>query len=162
MDFSCIHHCWKPQLVGLKLRGIKVALRRKEKVEATSVQFVKILAIIGPAARGVTRRTLLLWWKWGNKMLLFFYSLLLLVIFVTNTLLCYYHCSCSCRGPPKKKAKKTKTTQSSIVPWEGEAPAASMSFPLRWEISYLAAVRKICLCLCFNSKHLSFLILAKI
>ncbi|PAN20020.2 hypothetical protein PAHAL_3G313500 [Panicum hallii] len=33
------------------------------------------------------------------------------------------------RGPPEKKAKKTKTTESSIVPLEDEAPAASMSFP---------------------------------
>ena len=72
IDFSCIHHYWKPQLVGLKLRGIKATLRRKEKVKSTSVQFVKILAIIGWAARGVTWRILPLWWKRGNKMLLFF------------------------------------------------------------------------------------------
>ncbi|RLN12429.1 hypothetical protein C2845_PM09G14100 [Panicum miliaceum] len=36
---------------------------------------------------------------------------------------------CQRRGPLKKKANKTKTAQSSIVPWEDEAPAASMSFP---------------------------------
>jgi hypothetical protein len=38
---------------------------------------------------------------------------------------------CSCRGPPKKKAK---SVSSSIVPLEDDAPAASMSFPLRFAI----------------------------
>jgi len=36
---------------------------------------------------------------------------------------------CSCRGPPKKRVK---SAQSSIVPLEEDAPAASMSFPPRF------------------------------
>ncbi|WVZ79720.1 LOW QUALITY PROTEIN: hypothetical protein U9M48_027268 [Paspalum notatum var. saurae] len=39
-------------------------------------------------------------------------------------------------GPPKKKAKTTKSTQSSIVPVENEAHAASMSFPpSQWSVA---------------------------
>jgi hypothetical protein len=41
---------------------------------------------------------------------------------------------CSCRGPPKKRAK---TTQSSIVPLEDDAPVATMSFPPRFANYYL-------------------------
>lgn len=33
------------------------------------------------------------------------------------------------RGPPKKRTRTTKSAQSSIVPIEDEAPAATMSFP---------------------------------
>ncbi|KAG2588817.1 uncharacterized protein LOC120673378 isoform X2 [Panicum virgatum] len=33
------------------------------------------------------------------------------------------------RGPPKKRKGTRTTNQGSIVPWEDEAPAASMSFP---------------------------------
>jgi hypothetical protein len=40
---------------------------------------------------------------------------------------------CICRGPPKKRAK---SSQSSIVPLEEDAPAASMSFPPRFANYY--------------------------
>jgi hypothetical protein len=41
---------------------------------------------------------------------------------------------CTCRGPPKKRVK---SAQSSIVPLEEDAPAASMSFPPRFANYYL-------------------------
>ena len=41
-----------------------------------------------------------------------------------------------CRGPPKKKRKTTKaSTEESIVPFDGEALASSMTFPPRFSLS---------------------------